>query len=104
MTARLWFSRMTLTSGRRRAIVSGMNKDHASKQSTQGEAWRVLRNFQSGGDSFREGEILSLLQTDAETGEHTFRGEGGDLKKWGLKRGLADYSGLVFARGAEASL
>jgi hypothetical protein len=93
-----------LTFRRRRAIVRHMSKNHGSKRLDAGEAWKVLRNFQSGGDSFREGETLALLQTDSETGEHTFRGEDGALKKWGLKRGLTDYSALVFARGAEASL
>lgn len=63
-----------------------------------GEAWKVLRHFKSGAESFREGETLAFLGADADTGEKVFRSSDGALKRWALKKGQTDYSGLVFER------
>lgn len=84
-----------------KAIVRKMTSNQVApktEQPEQGEAWKVLRNFQSGPESFREGETLVFLGSDAKTGELTFKCEGGELRKWGLKKGTFDYSKAVFTR------
>lgn len=75
-----------------------------SNDSSKNETWTVLRNFQTGADVFREGEKLAYLGKADDTGEHSFQGKDGSVRKWELKKGLVDYSGIVFSREGGKSL